>query len=73
MQEGSVLLSAKGGSEYRYLFMFSDLLLVTKQRKNKYRVKHPMPLLNVTVLSIPETEGKKQNRQNPSIDGNQFH
>jgi len=58
--DGSFLEVKKGGSKYRYLFLFNDLLVVSQQNKKKFEYKQSIPLLDVAEISdIPDSKTLK--------------
>jgi len=56
IREGSLIKKKKKSSDYCYFFLLSDLLLHCVENKKKYKVKHTVPLSNVTIIDIPDTE-----------------
>ena len=45
---------AKRRSDYVYLFLFSDCLLITEQKKNKFKVKDTCSLKGLKVIALPD-------------------
>jgi len=56
LREGSVMEVHKKGSKYCYLFLFDDLLLFTRQQKNKFSYQKVVSLLELKMLDIPQNE-----------------
>lgn len=58
VREGQVFLSARFGSKFRYLLCFSDLLLVAKQRRQKFKFERSFQLRHCRFEQI-EAESNK--------------
>jgi hypothetical protein len=57
--EGSMLLSSSRGSKYIYMFLFSDIIVLTrkKNKSTKYKVLDVIALVTVRLLNMQDTEG----------------
>jgi hypothetical protein len=56
VREGSLIKQKKKGSQYCHFFLFTDMLLHTVQKKQKYKVKHKVPLSDVVLVDVLDTE-----------------
>src|SRR5689334_22676468 len=54
--EGTLIKQKKKGSQYCHFFLFSDILLHTIQKKNKYKVKHKIPLIEVSIVDVMDSD-----------------
>ncbi|EGC31432.1 hypothetical protein DICPUDRAFT_39928 [Dictyostelium purpureum] len=45
-------------SKYRYLILFSDILFITKQKKNKYTLFKTVPLIDLKILEMPQPQNE---------------
>eukprot|EP00026_Physarum_polycephalum_P005622 Phypoly_transcript_05657.p1 GENE.Phypoly_transcript_05657~~Phypoly_transcript_05657.p1 ORF type:complete len:555 (+),score=131.37 Phypoly_transcript_05657:69-1667(+) len=59
IKDGSMMMSEdkkKGGSKYSYLYLFTDIILFTRQQKTKYHFIRTLPLVELKVVDIPPNE-----------------
>jgi len=60
IKESSVIVKKGSASDYAYLFLLSDLLLYTKQKQKKFKLKATIPLSkSVLVEELPDTKFAK--------------
>ena len=60
IREGAMLLSSNNSADFQdcYIFLFNDLLLITKQKKKGFDFKGQVPLDNkAQIVDIADTDG----------------
>lgn len=56
VREGTILRKDQKVSEYMQVFLLTDVLLCTIDKKGSYKLKNTIILSDVTVSDIPDTE-----------------